>query len=154
MDMYIQPHKSSKVKLCSVPIFTYQSFYATIQEREVSVFQEALLQVCICKNHLVQILLDQILPTQKQLKLLYLNNKNKYTHFTLYPTTSNNLFLFSCCLACHQAYVQIFLQVLHASHSLFQLDFHYYQLICNTEPYITEVNVFFSFQIITKYTYL
>ena len=46
---------------------------------------------------------------------------------------------------CHQVYVQILLETLYASHSLFYLDFHFYHLIGNTEPYLTEVNLCFSF---------
>ena len=46
---------------------------------------------------------------------------------------------------CHQAYVQILLETLFASHSLFNSNIHFYHLIGNTEPYLTEVSVYFSF---------
>ena len=63
----------------------------------------------------------------------------------VYLSTSNNLFLYSCCFILSLGLCPNLLETLYASHSLFYLDFHFYHLIDNTEPYLTEVNLCFSF---------
>ena len=60
-------------------------------------------------------------------------------------STSNNLFLYSCYFILSLGLCPNLLETLYASHSLFYLDFHFYHLIDNTEPYLTEVNLCFSF---------
>ena len=59
-------------------------------------------------------------------------------------STSNNLFLYSCYFILSLGLCSNLLETLYASHSVFYLDFHFYHLIDNTEPYLSEVNLCFS----------
>ena len=59
--------------------------------------------------------------------------------------TSNNLFLYSCYFILSLGLCSNLLETLYASHSVFYLDFHFYHLIDNTESYLSEVNLCFSF---------
>ena len=63
----------------------------------------------------------------------------------IHLSTSNNLFLYSCYFILSLGLCSNLLETLYASHSLFYLDFHFYHLIDNTESYLSEVNLCFSF---------
>ena len=78
----------------------------------------------------------------KQSNMTYLI-KNPY--FTVHLSTSNNLFLYSCYFILSLGLCSNLLETLYASHSLFNSNIHFYHLIGNTEPYLTEVSVYFSF---------